>query len=390
MPFGSFLPGEDDWLQRIMVGGMRTPPFNPNVPQPTPQIKPPSGLLERLSGGLDKLGGGVPLALSLLANSGYSAQPKSFGQILGQSALQAQQMGQESENDKLRREYMQAQIQAMQAPKTRKPIVVAGPDGKPVYIDEQEAIGKSPYLNGGDKLGNYQPGDYTPESWAEFVKTNNPVVLQRYVTPRQEYSPSFQNVERTKPDGSTERGTFNTRTGEYAWSGQVVPAGTKKRVEAQGAAEGEAAGGQAGKAPAAASMDYVLKRFDAVLPKTTQGGVGGISGRIGTITDFENAQEFDNLREQLSTELRTVYRIPGEGTLSDREQAQYGIQLPSRLNTKRVNAGILKDLRERTRLRLSTPVGGGADEDSPKRVTKSVGGKNYVQIDGQWYEDDGT
>jgi hypothetical protein len=54
------------------------------------------------------------LGLHLLANSGYSQTPRTFGQTLGVSALQAQQAHQERTNDQLKRAYMEAQIKAMQ------------------------------------------------------------------------------------------------------------------------------------------------------------------------------------------------------------------------------------------------------------------------------------
>lgn len=55
-------------------------------------------------------------ALALLANSGGGPR-RSFGQVLGQSALQAQQMGQQSQDAELDRQYRLAQIQALQTPK---------------------------------------------------------------------------------------------------------------------------------------------------------------------------------------------------------------------------------------------------------------------------------
>lgn len=77
--------------------------------------------LDRLSGilgpGLDQklqpFGGAQNLGLSLLANSGYSTTPRTFGQTLGISALQSQQATSERANDDLKKRYMMAQIEAM-------------------------------------------------------------------------------------------------------------------------------------------------------------------------------------------------------------------------------------------------------------------------------------
>lgn len=157
-------------------------------------------------------------------------------------------------------------------------------------------------------------------------------------------------------------------------------AGANAQAVAVGTGRGQAASNIETKQPAADSMEYVLSKFDEQIPKTTQGGVGGIKGKAGAVTDYEDATRFDNLKEQLSTELRTVYRIPGEGTLSDREQAQYGIQLPNRNNSAKVNQQIISDLRARTKLRLPQQAGGrgasGSFDASP-----APGAVNRVRVD---------
>lgn len=320
-----------------------------------------TGLLGQLNKAAAPFGGLTNVGLALLANSGYSPVKRSLGEIVGTSLLQSQQMGQQRQDADLMKQYRQAQIEALGREKEqagRKPIAVVGPDGKPIYVPEQDAVNRQPFYPGmaGDNLGNYQPGDYTPESWAQFLQSKDASVLKRYVTPRQEFSPSFQNVTRTLPDGSTQQGTFNTRTGQYDWQGSIIPGGTRERVGAQGKAIGEAQGGQVAKQPTEKSLGYVIDRFDKVIEKTPQGGLGGVKGKIGAITNYDDAKEFDNLREQLSTELRTNFRIPGEGTLSDQEQRQYGVQLPSRDNPAKLNRQILKDLKARTSLRINTPI----------------------------------
>lgn len=62
--------------------------------------------------------GNQDLALALLANSGYSPQKRSFGEILGTSMLQANQMKTGREDEAFKRKYMEAQMGAMQAKPT--------------------------------------------------------------------------------------------------------------------------------------------------------------------------------------------------------------------------------------------------------------------------------
>jgi hypothetical protein len=300
----------------------------------------------------------MAMASQLLAGSGWSPQRRGLGELMGQALMAGQQAKQgamtfnsQQAEAKQMADLRKAQIENMQRP---------DPARSPQSVQEYE------YAKHGGYQGTYQdwlasnsaptrPADLqvmdwytkaTPEERAMFDKLNG-----------REQSPYYQWVQRVLPDGSTQQGTFNARSGQTSWDEKVVPAGTKPRVDAAGTALGEAEGAQAGKAPAKASMDYVLTELEKQIGETTQGGVGGIVGKVGAVTDYKDASRFDNLREQLSTELRTVFRIPGEGTLSDREQAQYGVQLPSRNNPSEVNRAILKDLRERTRLRTETPMG---------------------------------
>ncbi len=107
------------------------------------------------------------------------------------------------------------------------------------------------------------------------------------------------------------------------------------------------------KMPVLDSLDYISDRFGKVFDKV---GTGPIRGRISGVTDYGDAVQFDNLREQLSTEMRTLFRIPGEGTLSDKEQAQYGLQLPDRRYPRQVNEQILSDITNRARLRMGLPI----------------------------------
>lgn len=85
------------------------------------------------------------LALALLANS-RGPNVGSFGQAVGVSALQAQQLGEQRKQQEIENRIAEARLQAAMNP-VRKPLAVQGPNGKPVYVDEQDAIGKSPVMS---------------------------------------------------------------------------------------------------------------------------------------------------------------------------------------------------------------------------------------------------
>lgn len=137
-----------------------------------------------------------------------------------------------------------------------------------------------------------------------------------------------------------------------------------------------------GKVAAGQNFDYLASNFvgdeknPGIVDKTPQGGWLGIGGKLGTGT--QSAKEFDNAKEQMSTELRKIFRIPGEGALSDKEQAQYGIQLPSRDNDPDLNRQIVKDLRFRVANSVNPQGVNPLQPNTPKpegRTPKPVGPK---------------
>jgi hypothetical protein len=100
--------------------------------------QPRRGLLGAVGGaqGLLQNPATMDLGLAMLANSGYNSRRRGFGEILGTSMLQSRQMAAEAAQAKLREQYMQAQIQAMNAPGAApQRRIVKGPDGLDYYED---------------------------------------------------------------------------------------------------------------------------------------------------------------------------------------------------------------------------------------------------------------
>lgn len=79
--------------------------------QNNPQLQPTAS--QRFMQGAKSFMGDRDLAMALLANSGYSPQRRSFGQVLGQSYLQAGQMKDQRSENELMKRYREAQIQSL-------------------------------------------------------------------------------------------------------------------------------------------------------------------------------------------------------------------------------------------------------------------------------------
>jgi hypothetical protein len=102
------------------------------------------------------------------------------------------------------------------------------------------------------------------------------------------------------------------------------------------------------------TSDPGVNRVEAAVKKLTSQmdkiKTGAITGTLSRVFDASDAKQFETFREQLSGAVRAALRIPGEGTLSDQEQRQYGFQLPSLNQTKENNIQTMAALLEQVRL----------------------------------------
>lgn len=264
----------------------------------------------------------LALGANLMAAGGPSDRPVGLGQAIGSSLMAGQQATQNYGQDMLKAMLLKTKLRAAGQTKPPKRYVVKGAlvdeDGNPIY--------QSPATATGDGIGDYQPGNYTPASWAKFVKSKDPLDLERYVTPRQEYSPSYQYVSRTLPDGSTQQGTFDTRSGITNWIGEVVPPGAKAEAEATGREKGKITGQRSGKAPTAyAAFQIGTQSLEEAMSATS---TGPVAGRIPAVTAAQQVAE--GAEATMAPVLKQLFRDSGEGTFTDSDQALLMKMVPTR------------------------------------------------------------
>jgi len=123
-----------------------------------------------------------------------------------------------------------------------------------------------------------------------------------------------------------------------------------------------------------ASQETNVKRVDDLansivsqMGKVKTGGPLGAIGGLSRVFDSQDAKLFESYRQQLSAAVRAALRIKGEGSLSDFEQRQYGLQLPELGQSEENNRQILRSLQNQVRLAAGMPpmeeapaAGGGA------------------------------
>lgn len=160
-----------------------------------------------------------------------------------------------------------------------------------------------------------------------------------------------------KPGPASPSQNFRTLTPEETASAGF-PAGTVAQLNTQSGQIKVLSQVPAGQRPTVPkSSDPVVSRVENVanlltkqMSKVKTGGIAGVTGALSRIFDSQDAKLFESYRQQLSGAVRAALRIPGEGALSDQEQAQYGLQLPELGQKKENNEAILRSLINQVRL----------------------------------------
>ena len=214
------------------------------------------------------------------------------------------------------------QAESTFAPQRMNMIGSASPDAyEPASVQRFSETGNyadlKPRFN---QFGKYNPGQYTPESWAQFIATGDPSALVQRADFR------FQQT----PSGALVAG--NTITGEVSPT-SVTPqvatdeAATRKRAEAQAAAEGEAAGKAQGailsRAMSAEGIDSILDIAEPLIDEATGSGTGASRDKLAAFfgVSTTGAQAIAQL---LPLQAAIMLRQPRmEGPQSDRDVQLY-------------------------------------------------------------------
>lgn len=309
-PAGTGVPGGTNTPFPIQVGG--DPGVDPSGSLVTPEMQAAA-----------RRQGLLAFGASLLQSSGPRTGPRiGFGAALGDAVLAGQSANQGSIDNGLQRLLLESKIREAksggQDPAKVREYQFAKQNGFTGTYQEFLKIGQ-----GG--IGNFNPGDYTPESFAKFQESGNTADLQRYVAPSQ---PSVQVVNGvpTVVQGSRTGGAPTQQP--LTTLGQTVDAGRQiKAGEAEGAATGkatgEALGGITKKGIEATNVLGMLDKADPLIDIATGSGVGSAADSLVGFFGFapDSAQAAASLKVLESNLVLGLPRL--EGPQSDRDAALY-------------------------------------------------------------------
>lgn len=288
----------------------------------------------------------LAMAAQLMQATPYKS---SFGEVFSKALMagnaakqQARQQSRQEMQQDQEQQLRQAQIQRMQQEQVPQ---------DPAELRLLQALQQNPDLmklyqqvHGGQDI----PSDIqsarlyeqmTPEQRSMYDQLN-----------RREQAPYFQWVQRVLPDGSTQQGTFNARTGETKWDEQVVPPGQKARVEA--------AGEMTGKGQAEASMDLSrvvdnarqsVQAIDSLLAAPGAPRIFGAQGMLPVVPGTSRADAKAMLEQvQGQTFLQAYQSLKGGGQITEVEgaKAEAAIAKLSRAQSWEAAQSALKDLKE--------------------------------------------
>jgi hypothetical protein len=366
MPFGlGLMPGEDDWLQRVLGGGMRTPPIfggpvgdAPGVPMPTPSAAPPErpGFMGKLDKATAQFGGAMPLGLALLANSRGGG---GFGEIFGKSALQAQGMNAEQQQQKLREEYMRAQIEAM----NRKP---AG--NTPSSVAEYEYAKQNGYKGSFQEwiAAGGQSSRPSAITVFEYWKSLNPEQRQQMLETMR--APTVKDVGGV-PTIVTGTGGLNPLSTLPQEVGAIAEKERAKSESGQiGEAQGKVQGGIISKGAAAVGTINTLDLADPLIDAATGSVTGAARDKLAAVFGEapQGAQAIAQLKVLQAGLMTQMPRM--EGPQSDRDVQLYreaAGQIGDPLVPTPIKKAAVKTIRDIQNKYIERA--GGAPKETPKR-----------------------
>lgn len=271
---------------------------------------------------------------SLLQASAPSATPTSFGAAFGNAAMQGRQAQSAYGDNSLQRKIMLAQL--AQKGEGVKPIAIMGPDGNPIYVKPNEALGKTPYnMNSSGKpatdlqyYGQYMadekaagraPKDFN--SWSKDYYAGKQSIGYAIVdvngvpTLQQTRAPSGVGIDKTPTPLTTQEAHA---AGEAKVKSAVAGAEAGAKTTATSQAENKIA--------LTSTLDNIQKMRDNVDNLISAKGFDTIYGASGKFDPRNyipgtDAADANAKRDQLSAESFgiTIQQMRGMGALSDAE-----------------------------------------------------------------------
>lgn len=188
----------------------------------------------------------------------------------------------------------------------------------------RQALGvKADESAGGNKIGNFNPGDYTPESFAAFMQTNDPRVLKRYVTPAQDKVVVIGGVPTMVNPRSGERNPLSTLPQEVDAAAALTGAKATADAAAKATADANATNVQNQRA-----WDTYQAGMAGLVAGLSGSETGPVSGRIPAWTAAQQSAE--GSVAAMAPVLKQLFRSAGEGTFTDRDQQMLIEMLPTR------------------------------------------------------------
>jgi hypothetical protein len=284
---------------------------------------------------------------------------------------QEQQALREAEAEKARQAQAMQEFMSTLEPEEARMAAVLGPDYAKQIM--QQRVQRPTSLQQNLIAAGLKPG--TPEFQQAMMTAalggDQPAGVQEFLFNQKnpEYMKFRQRMASLSPEAQAAAAygkAFQSETGraEGGYASRASAAETARVIqEGAEAGRGDARSRQERqeKMPVLGAVNYLAQQFlgdpttntPGAIDKLYSGGFMGAKSKIAPVVDRQDRDNFESLQKQLSTQLRAIFRIPGEGTLSDREQADNNLMLPSVQYDPSTNKTIMKNLLEIINIRTS-------------------------------------
>jgi hypothetical protein len=347
--------------------------------------------LQKLRGIIDQgtapYGGATNLGLAMLANSGYSTTPRTFGQTIGISALQAQQMQQEKlkaqqeqQDADLMRRYREAQIAKLGQPSN---------ENQPPSVKEYEYAKQNGFKGSFQEwitAGGQSSRPSSVQEW-EFYSSLPPDQKKLYLEMKRNPNMFVKDVGQV-PTVIAPSVSGTTTTPLSTLQNESTSASAIKQAEASGGALGKAQGDIAGgiqtKGSDAKGAQNILDIADPLIDIATGSAAGAARDKVAAMFGSapDSAKAIAQLQVLQAGLMLSQPRMEGPQGEKDVELYQ---KAAGQIGDPSVPAAIKKAAVQTIRQLQNKYIERAGKK--PEALRKTVNGKSYVQQDGQWYED---
>lgn len=225
-------------------------------------------------------------------------------------------------------------------------------------LSPQEYKAMFPQSNAGSMIGKYNPRDYTPESWAQFMQNGDPATLRRYESSVQERIAASPDL--VKAVAGSQATIAGAKAGSAEEAKLKVESKLRPDIEKNVTLSQEKAKQEVGRAGENRSNAVALNVYQTGMKSLEEGLKGTYTGPwVGLIPAITSSQQVaEGAIATMAPVLKQMFRSAGEGTFTKDDQEMLMRMLPTRSTRPEAAAAQIQAIDAIVKAKLTEPDAG--------------------------------